>query len=208
MPALSDLIFDDAFTGAIDPFALFEEWFAVAKEKELNDPHAMALATVNALGLPNVRMVLLNARDQRGFAFFTNFDSAKGEELQAHPQAALVMHWKSVRRQVRMRGPVEVVTVAEADAYFATRSRGSQIGAHASAQSRPLASRDELKARWDRLDAEFGSGPIPRPVHWSGFRLVPSEFEFWQDGEFRLHNRMQFLRADAQSPWTRQRLNP
>jgi pyridoxamine 5'-phosphate oxidase len=208
MPTLAERLFDDADTGAIDPFAVFEEWFAEAVEKEPNDPHAMALATVDSTGLPDVRMVLLNARDPRGFCFFTNFDSAKGKQLLANPKAALLLHWKSVRRQVRLRGPVEVISTAEANAYFATRPRGSQIGAHASDQSRPLASRDQLMTRVGAFEARFGEGDVTRPAHWSGFRLVPTVIEFWQNGAFRLHDRMQFTRPAADQPWARQRLYP
>lgn len=206
---LSGRIFNDEDSVPIDPFALFEEWFAAAKTSEPNDPHAMAVATVDSAGLPDVRMVLMNARDHRGFVFFTNFESRKGEELLAHPKAALVFHWKSLRRQVRARGRVEVVAPEEADAYFATRSRTSQLGANASRQSRPLASRAELMQAVERVRAGVGDdNPVPRPKHWSGFRLIPTEIEFWQDGEFRLHDRVRFSRIDSIGPWTRQRLYP
>ncbi|MBN9305434.1 MAG: pyridoxamine 5'-phosphate oxidase [Devosia sp. 67-54] len=206
---LSGRIFNDDDSAPIDPFALFEDWFAAARASEPNDPHAMALASVDKTGLPDVRMVLMNARDHRGFVFFTNFDSRKGEELLAHPKAALVFHWKSLRRQVRARGPVEVVAPEEADAYFATRSRTSQLGANASRQSQPLASRAELMQAVERVRAGIGDdNPVPRPRHWSGFRIIPTEIEFWQDGEFRLHDRVRFTRADSIGPWTRQRLYP
>jgi pyridoxamine 5'-phosphate oxidase len=205
---LSDRLFDDGDTAPIDPFDLFEEWFAEAKTSEPNDPHAMAVATVDVSGLPDVRMVLMNARDRRGFVFFTNFESRKGEELSAHPKAALVFHWKSLRRQVRARGPVEVVAPAEADAYFATRSRTSQIGANASRQSRPLERKADLMQAVEKLRTDLGDNPVPRPRHWSGFRIIPTEIEFWQDGEFRLHDRVRFTRADSIAPWTRQRLFP
>lgn len=206
---LSGRIFNDDDRAPIDPFALFEEWFAAAGASEPNDPHAMALASVDKTGLPDVRMVLMNARDHRGFVFFTNFDSRKGEELLGHPKAALVFHWKSLRRQVRARGPVEVVAPEEADAYFAIRSRTSQLGANASRQSQPLASRAELMQAVERVRAGIGDdNPVPRPRHWSGFRLIPTEIEFWQDGEFRLHDRVRFTRADSIGPWTRQRLYP
>ena len=206
---LSEQLFDDADTSPIDPFDLFEEWFAEAKATEPNDPHAMALASVDASGLPDVRTVLMNARDRRGFVFFTNFESAKGEQLLAHPKAALVFHWKSLRRQVRARGPVEVVAPEEADAYFVTRSRTSQIGAHASRQSRPLDRKATLLQAVEALRGEFGDdNPVPRPRHWSGFRVIPLEIEFWQDGEFRLHDRVRFSRADSIAPWTQQRLFP
>jgi pyridoxamine 5'-phosphate oxidase len=206
---LSERIFDDADTGAIDPFSLFEEWFDEAGTAERNDPHAMALATVDATGMPDVRMVLMNARDHRGFVFFTNFESRKGEELKAHPAAAAVFHWKSLRRQVRIRGPVEVVEPGEADAYFATRSRVSQIGAHASKQSRPLASKAVLMEAVETLKSSLGEeDPVARPAHWSGFRIVPQEIEFWQDGAFRLHDRVRFTRASPDAVWERQRLYP
>jgi pyridoxamine 5'-phosphate oxidase len=210
MPAstLSDRLYDDADLGAIDPFAVFEEWFAMARDGEPNDPHAMALATVDSAGMPDVRMVLLNARDRRGFCFFTNFESSKGEQLLASKKAALCFHWKSIRRQVRMRGPVEVVTESEADAYFATRPRQSQLGAHASRQSRPLTSKAELADRVNSLDANLGPDPVTRPAHWSGFRLLPTIIEFWKDGPFRLHDRMQFTRESPDAAWTRRRLYP
>jgi pyridoxamine 5'-phosphate oxidase len=205
---LSDRLFDDGDTAPIDPFDLFEEWFAEAKTSEPNDPHAMAVATVDVSGLPDVRMVLMNARDRRGFVFFTNFESRKGEELLAHPKAALVFHWKSLRRQVRARGAVEVVVPSEADGYFATRSRTSQIGANASRQSRPLDRKADLMQAVEKLRTDLGDNPVPRPKHWSGFRIIPTEIEFWQDGEFRLHDRVRFARPDSIAPWTRQRLYP
>ena len=207
--SLSQRLFNDDDKGDIDPFALFEEWFAEAKVSEPNDPHAMAVATVDAGGLPDVRMVLMNARDHRGLVFFTNFDSRKGEELKAHPKAGLVFHWKSLRRQVRMRGPVETVAPAEADAYFATRSRVSQIGAQASRQSRPLDRKTDLIEAVEALKASIGGDePVRRPPNWSGFRVIPLEIEFWKDGEFRLHDRVRFTRSDSIAPWTRQRLYP
>jgi len=207
--SLSDRLFDDDDTGPIEPFSLFEEWFALAGEKEPNDPNAMAVATVDAAGLPDVRMVLLNARDHRGFVFFTNFDSRKGEQLRAHPKAAAVFHWKSLRRQIRLRGPVETVAHGEADAYFATRSRNSQLGAHASRQSRPLPRKSILMDAVATLGASLPEDePVPRPAHWSGFRIIPLEFEFWQDGAFRLHDRIRFTRPDSIAPWSRQRLYP
>jgi pyridoxamine 5'-phosphate oxidase len=208
MPTLTDRLFDDADKAELDPFALFEEWFAAARDSEPNDPHAMAVATVDETGLPDVRMVLLNARDRRGFVFFTNFESAKGRELLAQPRAALVFHWKSLRRQVRVRGPVEIVAPAEADAYFASRARGSQIASSASAQSRPLDSRAALDAEVAALTAAREGQPVPRPAHWSGFRVIPQQIEFWRDGAFRLHDRVQFRRPAADAPWTRGRLYP
>jgi pyridoxamine 5'-phosphate oxidase len=206
--SLSERIFDDRDASPIDPFALFEEWYGKARETEPSDPHAMAVATVDKIGIPDVRIVLMNAHDDRGFVFFTNFDSRKGEELTARPEAALVFHWKSQRRQVRARGSVDTVTAAEADAYFASRSRGSQIASSVSRQSRPLESRAALLAAVDRLKSTLGSETVRRPTHWSGFRIIPTEIEFWQDGEFRLHDRVHFTRADSIAPWSRQRLYP
>jgi pyridoxamine 5'-phosphate oxidase len=201
-------LFDDADKGPLDPFALFEEWFEIARVNEPNDPHAMALATADAEGLPDVRMVLLNVRDERGFCFFTNFESDKARQLHANPKAAMVMHWKSIRRQVRLRGPVEVVTPAEADAYFASRARGSQIASSVSDQSRPLESRALLAARVAERTAQVGEGAIVRPPHWSGFRIVPLAMEFWKDGEFRLHDRVRFTRNTPEGEWSRMRLYP
>jgi len=210
MPAvtLTDRVFDDSFAEPIDPCSLFEEWFTAAQQSEPNDPHAMALATVDEHGMPDVRMVLLNARDQRGYCFFTNFESDKARQLQANPRAAFVMHWKSLRRQIRVRGPVEVVSDGEADAYFSTRARVSQIGAHASKQSRPLANRYALLERVETLSKSFREDePVNRPTNWSGFRVIPEAMEFWKDGANRLHDRVRFVR-DASGAWTRQRLYP
>ena len=206
--SLTDRLFDDADREPIDPFDLFELWFAEAKASEINDPNAMALATVDEDGQPDLRMVLLNARDRRGFVFFTNFESAKGRQLLARPKAALLFHWKTLRRQVRIRGPVEVVADAEADAYFSGRPRVSQLASSASSQSRPLHSRAELLARVEALEARVGEGPVPRPPHWSGFRLRPQSIEFWKDGAHRLHDRVLFTGEPGGDTWTRQRLNP
>jgi len=206
LQTLTERLFDDSDRTDLDPFAVFEEWFALAKEAEPNDPHAMALASVDGDGMPDARMVLLNARDARGFCFFTNFESEKGRQLLAQPKAALLMHWKSLRRQVRMRGPVEVVSAEEADAYFASRARGSQIASSASEQSRPLRSREDLLTRVTEISMEIGDDPVVRPMHWSGFRLVPDSIEFWKDGEFRLHDRVRFTRDG--NAWTNQRLYP
>lgn len=208
LQTLTDRLFDDGDRSELDPFAVFEEWFALARESEPNDPHAMAVASVDDTGLPDVRMVLLNARDARGFCFFTNFGSAKGTQLQAHPQAAMLFHWKSLRRQVRLRGPVEVLTPEESDTYFHSRPKGSQIASAASRQSRPLANRGVLEQEVADLTAEVGDGPVPRPPHWSGFRLVPRAIEFWKDGQFRLHDRVLFTRPDPVAPWQSQRLYP
>ena len=189
-----------------DPLALFAEWFELAKKKEPNDANAMALATVDADGLPNVRMVLLKDIDAAGLTFFTNIESAKGRELAANPRAALCFHWKSIRRVVRFRGNVAPVSHEEADAYYATRARGSQIGAWASTQSRPLESRFALEKAVASEAARFGLGKIPRPYHWSGYRLTPVEIEFWVNRPFRLHDRLQFKRSGE--GWTTQRLYP
>lgn len=204
---------DETVAAAGDPFALFGDWLEEAKASEPNDPNAMALATVDGDGLPNVRMVLLKGVDeavhpQRGFVFYTNIESAKGRELANNMKAACVFHWKSLRRQVRVRGPVSVVTAEEADAYYSTRHRGSRIGAWASAQSRPLASRTELAASVASYAARYAIGTIPRPPHWSGFRITPVEIEFWCDRLFRLHERAVFRREGPQSPWQKLRLYP
>lgn len=204
---------DPEFVPATDPFALFEQWFADASAAELNDPNALALATVDATGMPNVRMVLLKGLDAagmagRGFVFYTNFEGTKGRELLAHPKAAMVFHWKSLERQVRIRGPVTVVSNTEADAYFASRPRDSQIGAWASQQSRPIESRSELEAEVAKFTAKFATGAIPRPPYWSGFRLVPVEIEFWRSRPFRLHDRAVFSRVPASGAWAVTRLFP
>jgi len=201
------------FTAAEEPFALFNEWLKEATAHEPNDPNAMALATVDPDGLPNVRMVLLKGvdgpeRPDRGFVFFTNYESAKGRELLASRKAALCFHWKSLRRQVRVRGHVTPVAPEEADAYFVTRPRGSRIGAWASAQSRPLESRFALEKSVALYTAKYAVGEIPRPPYWSGFRIVPVEMEFWHDRPFRLHDRVQFRRSGPEEPWSRTRLYP
>ena len=193
------------FTATADPISLFDAWLGEAEASEPNDPNAMALATVDSGGIPNVRMVLLKGHGPNGFVFFTNLESTKGDELAAQPQAALLFHWKSVRRQVRVRGPVTRVTPAEADAYFATRERGSQIGAWASQQSRPLESRPALEKAAAEYDRKFPDS-VPRPPYWLGFRLTPVEIEFWQDGAFRLHDRVRFIHAGGK--WEKTRLNP
>jgi pyridoxamine 5'-phosphate oxidase len=191
-----------------DPFALFGAWFTEAEASEPNDPNAMALATVAADGMPSVRMVLLKGFDKTGFVFFTNLESRKGEQLKANPKAALCFHWKTLQRSVRVEGSVTPVSPAEADAYFATRPRSSRIGAWASKQSRPLASRFDLERRIAEYPARFGLGEVPRPPFWSGFRLAPLRIEFWKNGAFRLHDRLVFTRADLAEGWTIERLFP
>ncbi len=194
------------FTASTEPYRLFAEWLKDAEASEINDPSAVALATVDGDGLPNVRMVLLKGFDEQGFVFYTNYESTKGQELLGSMKAAMCFHWKSLRRQVRLRGPVESVTAAEADAYYATRPRGSRIGAWASSQSRPLESRFALEKAVAEHTARYAIGEIPRPGHWSGFRIKPVEIEFWHDRPFRLHDRLQFRRdGDA---WTKARLYP
>jgi pyridoxamine 5'-phosphate oxidase len=193
---------------AADPIALFAEWLEAATTAEPNDPHAMTLATVDASGLPDARMVLLKDVDPRGFTFYTNRHSAKGVELAAHPGAALVFHWKSLRRQVRVRGPVETVSDAESDAYFASRARASQIGAWASEQSRPMPDRFALEKRVAEFGLKFGLGKAPRPPHWGGYRVRPIQIEFWRDRPFRLHERLVFTRSDPDERWTTKRLFP
>lgn len=195
-----------------DPFALARAWLAEARETEVNDPNAIALATCGADGLPNVRMVLLKdieGDDPDGaFVFYTNYDSAKGAELDENPRAAFTMHWKSLRRQLRARGPVERVDAATADAYFASRPYQSRIGAWASAQSRPLSGRGALVAEAARQAAAHRLH-VPRPPHWGGFRIRPVEIEFWADGEFRMHDRFRWTRPGPHAPgWTVTRLNP
>lgn len=196
------------FTEAGEPFALFESWFEEAKAAEPNDPNGMALSTVDADGMPNVRMVLLNGRGPEGFVFYTNTQSQKGEELAGQPKAAALFHWKSLRRQVRIRGPVSRVSDAEADAYFQSRPRDSRIGAWASQQSRPLESRFALEKAVASYALKFGVGEVPRPPHWTGFRIAPVYIEFWRDGAFRLHDRIVFRRAAPGEPWTKTRLYP
>jgi pyridoxamine 5'-phosphate oxidase len=175
-----------------DPFALFDDWYAEARQQEINDSNAMALATADADGRPSVRMVLLKGHGPEGFVFYTNFEGRKAQELLANPHAALLFHWKSLRRQIRIEGPVEQVSPELADAYFATRSRDSQLGAWASDQSRPLDSRETFMHRFDEQKARFEGRDVTRPPHWSGFRLAPDRIEFWQDREYRLHERRLF----------------
>jgi len=196
------------FTAADEPFRLFAAWLTDATASEPRDPTAMTLATVDADGLPNARMVLLKGADERGFVFYTNIESQKGAEMAAHPKAALVFHWKSLNRQVRLRGDVERVTDAEADAYFATRPKQAQIGAWASKQSSPLESRLAFETAVARYAAKYAIGTVPRPPNWSGYRLLPLRMEFWHDRPFRLHDRIEFVRESLSASWNKIRLYP
>lgn len=196
------------FTERNDPFALFAEWMKDAEKSEPNDPNAMALSTVDEEGLPNVRMVLLKDFDEKGFVFYTNYESQKGQEIQATMKAAVMWHWKSLRRQVRVRGQVEKVTEAEADAYFNSRPRDSRIGAWASAQSRPLEGRFALETSVAMYAAKYAIGTVPRPPHWSGFRILPLSIEFWHDRPFRLHDRVVFRRENQGADWNKAKLYP
>jgi len=196
------------FTEADEPLRLFAAWFSEAKRTEPINPEAMTLSTVDAGGLPNARMVLLKGFDECGFVFYTNFDSTKGRELTDVPKAALTFYWKSLQRQVRLRGRVETVSAEEADAYFATRSRMAQIGAWASKQSSALESRLAFEKAVASYTAKFNIGTVPRPPHWSGYRVVPQEIEFWQERPFRLHDRIAFRREAPGAAWTKTRLYP
>jgi len=199
---------DTDITPAGEPIDLFKQWFAEAKQREVNDPNAMSLATVDTGGLPDVRMVLLKDVDSRGFVFYTNLESAKGEELKGNPQAAVCFHWKSLERQVRVRGPVVAVSAEEADAYFATRPKDSQIGAWASRQSRAMEGRFALEKEVARFAAKYARTTVPRPPHWSGFRIQPLQIEFWRARPFRLHERLVYRRDTLDSAWTTERLFP
>jgi pyridoxamine 5'-phosphate oxidase len=196
------------FTAAGEPFALFAEWFAEAGKSEPNDPNAMALSTVDETGLPDVRMVLMKGYDQAGFVFYSHKASKKGRELAANPKAALLFHWKSLRRQVRIRGLVTPVSEAEADAYFASRPKQAQIGAWASKQSEPLESRFAFEQAIAKTAAQYMIGEVPRPPGWSGWRVAPLAIEFWHDRPFRLHDRIEFRRDAPDGAWTKVRMYP
>jgi pyridoxamine 5'-phosphate oxidase len=196
------------FTERSDPFELFQEWLDEATKSEPNDPNGMALSTVDDEGLPNVRMVLMKDFDAKGFVFYTNYESQKGQEILGSMKAAVLFHWKSLRRQVRVRGIVEQVTDAEADAYFNSRPRDSRIGAWASQQSRELEGRFALEASVAMYAAKYAIGDVPRPPHWSGFRIKPLSIEFWHDRPFRLHDRVVFRRAETTGSWNKAKLYP
>lgn len=199
---------DAALFAESEPFQLFERWFKEAKDKEPNDPNAMALSTVDSQGFPDVRMVLLKAADRQGFVFYTNAESAKGRQLEANARAAIVFYWKTLKRQIRVRGVIEHVSDAEADAYFQSRDRGARLGAWASEQSRPLPDRLALEKRIAEFALKYGVGEVPRPEHWRGYRLKPLAIEFWRDRPFRLHDRLVFMRETPVAPWAKSRLYP
>jgi pyridoxamine 5'-phosphate oxidase len=196
------------FTQADEPLRLWQAWFDEAVKGEPRDPNAMSVATVDKDGFPDVRTVLLKGVDERGFVFYTNTESQKGQELAGNMKAALLFYWKSLNRQVRIRGPVERVTAEEADAYFATRPKGAQIGAWASQQSRPLESRLAFEKNVAIYTAKYALGAVPRPPHWSGFRILPLKMEFWHDRPFRLHDRIEFRRGALGEGWTKVRMYP
>ncbi len=199
---------DGGITPKDDPFVLFDAWMEEAKKSEANEPNAMAIATADANGVPNVRMVLLKGADKNGFVFYTNLESAKGTELTQNAHAALCFHWKSLGKQVRVKGSVAKVTDAEADAYFASRPKDSQIGAWASAQSRPMEGRFAFEKEIAKVAAKYALAKVPRPPFWSGFRITPLEIEFWRNRPFRLHDRLVYRRSSPSEPWRTERLFP
>ena len=201
-----DQVFEEQTAARLDPISVFAEWYAAAQQGEPNDPDAACLATVGPDGTPSARMVLLKDHGPDGFVFYTNLESEKGAELAENPKAALCFHWKSLRRQVRINGSTVPVSGADADAYFATRPRGSQISAWASAQSQPLASRESLEKAIDALESKYSGKEVPRPPHWSGYRILPDRFEFWLGQISRRHDRMQYTRTAG--GWHAQRLYP
>ncbi len=205
---LTEIIFDDENNNAIDPFDLFEEWYKTAEKNENKYANALSFATVDKEGRPDNRILLMNGRDRRGFIVYMNLNSAKGEQLKNNPNVAAVFYWKSINRQIRIRGYVELVSDKEADDYFATRPRGSQIGAHASDQSKILKSRAQLLEKNEQIAKKYANKPVPRPQYWSGFRIIPLEMEFWKDGKFRLHDRILFKRTNINTPFNAIRLNP
>lgn len=202
------MLTNDDFMQSDNPFELFQTWMADAAASEPNDPNAMSVATVDEDGMPNVRILLLKDFSVQGFTFYTNFESTKGQEILTSNKVALCFHWKSLRRQVRIRGLVSQVSDAEADEYYQSRPRGSQVGAWASSQSKELSARSELEGLVNQFEEKFGDGDIPRPPHWSGFKLAPNSIEFWHDRPSRLHDRIVFERATPSADWTTKRLYP
>ena len=208
MSDIGGLIDDGGIAPKDDPLALFEAWLEEARKTEPNEANAMAIATADAGGNPDVRMVLLKEATHQGFVFYTNTESAKGRELESNPRIAILFHWKTQRRQIRIRGPVARVSDEEADAYFATRAKDSQIGAWASQQSRPMETRWAFEKEIAKYAAKYALQKVPRPPYWSGYRVTPLEYEFWRDRPFRLHDRLVYRRADPQAAWATERLFP
>ncbi|VAW22012.1 Pyridoxamine 5'-phosphate oxidase [hydrothermal vent metagenome] len=205
---LTPLVFDDENLKKPDPFKVFSQWLNEAKLSEINDANAMSLATIDKDMMPDCRIMLLNGMNEDGFIFYTNTLSAKGQELANNPKACLLFHWKSSRRQVRIRGDIIQVSDDVADEYFASRPRGSRIGAHASKQSSPMQTREQLAKNVEKFTEQFAGKEVPRPDHWTGFLLAPVQIEFWQNGEFRLHDRVTYYRGAKSQPWETKRLNP